>query len=771
MKKCSRLLSALLTVSVLLCNLPLPLPVNAASLDDLSYTISNGEVTIIGCDTSASGDLVIPDTIDSYPVTSIGDRAFFYCTKLSSITIPDSITNIGVEAFRNCRSLTSITIPGNVSSIGREAFEYCTGLTSITIQEGVSILGQMAFADCDSVISVTIPGSVKTIDPAAFTSCDSLKTVIIEDGVPQISTGMFNNCSMLTEVIIPTSVTLICTTAFKNCSSLTNIKVPDSVTCIEDDAFYCCSSLPEIAIPDSVTVLGSSVFSGCKNLSRVSIGSGIAYIPASTFSGCTALSSVNIPDGITSVKSKAFFYTGIKEISIPYSVQSIGDRAFADCSDLETIYYPGARIQWDAIEKGDAAIPNTAIVFCLKALAYDANGGINAPPPQEKDGSAVIISEQIPVRDDYIFLGWSTNKEGQVVCQPGDSYAFEGDCVLYAVWIKNCTITYDANGGTDAPDAHTQLEGHPFQLSTQIPTLNGAIFKGWSTSKDGTVEYAPGDSCTVNDHTVLYAVWHRNCSLCGGDGYYGTYSRPCTTCEGTGHGKCYNCGGDGISGMTTCSYCNGTGTRNISCTGCGGDGSVNTKCSTCKGSGSVTETKYVRCGFCSGSGQYWSSVQYGWAVCQNCSGTGELPKTVTSDCPSCVGGYHATNCSTCGGDGRQTISCSTTENIVCYACGGDGLHSSMSCEECDGTGDKEFDKVCTDCAGIGSVPYTLLVGDLNSDNMVDEDDAIYLLQHVLLPDIFTVSQNVDYNKDGTIDEDDAIYLLQHVLLPDLFPIS
>ncbi|MDB4648239.1 leucine-rich repeat domain-containing protein, partial [Akkermansiaceae bacterium] len=116
------------------------LPLHAASLADLTYSTTNGEVTITYCDDAATGELVIPATIEGSPVTSIGGGAFTGCTSLTSITIPDSVTSIGDYAFVVCTSLTSITIPDGVTSIGDYAFDNCTSLTSITIPDGVTII-------------------------------------------------------------------------------------------------------------------------------------------------------------------------------------------------------------------------------------------------------------------------------------------------------------------------------------------------------------------------------------------------------------------------------------------------------------------------------------------------------------------------------------------------------------------------------------------------------------------------------------------------------
>jgi hypothetical protein len=102
----------------------------------LTWTTAGGEVTITDCDTAATGELVIPDTIGGNPVTSIGRSAFAHCRSLTSITIPDGVTSIGQNAFQTCVSLTSITIPDSVTSIGSSAFHTCWSLTTIEVGAG-----------------------------------------------------------------------------------------------------------------------------------------------------------------------------------------------------------------------------------------------------------------------------------------------------------------------------------------------------------------------------------------------------------------------------------------------------------------------------------------------------------------------------------------------------------------------------------------------------------------------------------------------------------
>ena len=98
------------------------LPLSAADLSDLTWTTTNGEVTITDCDDAATGELVIPDTIEGNPVTSIGNLAFQLCYRLTSITISDSVTTIIGSAFVDCSSLTSVTFGNGVTYIGSSAF-------------------------------------------------------------------------------------------------------------------------------------------------------------------------------------------------------------------------------------------------------------------------------------------------------------------------------------------------------------------------------------------------------------------------------------------------------------------------------------------------------------------------------------------------------------------------------------------------------------------------------------------------------------------------
>jgi hypothetical protein len=196
-------------------------------------------------------------------LTSIGNRAFYWCEALTSVTIPNSVTSIGNNAFSWCEALTSLTIPESITSIGESAFQNCSSLTSITIPESVTSIGDDTFGACSSLTSITIPKSVTSIGDYAFSGCSSLTSITIPESVTCIGRLSFSNCSSLTSVIIPNSVTSIGERAFSDCNSLASVIIPKNITSIKEGTFGGCGSLTSITIPKNIESIGNYAFSNC----------------------------------------------------------------------------------------------------------------------------------------------------------------------------------------------------------------------------------------------------------------------------------------------------------------------------------------------------------------------------------------------------------------------------------------------------------------------------------------------------------------------------
>jgi len=177
-------------------------------LGPYTYIVADSQATITGFDSGYTGDLLITNMLGGYPVTTIGNYAFFGCSGLTSVTIPNSVTTIGDSAFWGCSGLTAIEVsPDNssYSSLGGVLFNkartallrYPEGKAGAdyTILDSVTTIGDSAFWGCSGLTSVTIPNSVTTIGDSAFEDCTNLRRVYFTGNAPSLGFYVFSGTS------------------------------------------------------------------------------------------------------------------------------------------------------------------------------------------------------------------------------------------------------------------------------------------------------------------------------------------------------------------------------------------------------------------------------------------------------------------------------------------------------------------------------------------------------------------------------------------------
>ena len=204
--------------------------------------------------TGIAAELIVPDVLDGYSVSSIGDRAFYECRSLTAITLPEGLTSIGDGAFSLCSSLTAITLPEGLTSIGDSAFTACHSLTAITLPDSITEMRANPFEYCKQLTNIQV-----SPDHPVFATIDGV---------------LFNK----------TEKKLVC---YPYGFTATEYQVPKGIRSIGDDAFYRCSSLTAITLPEGITSIGVGAFSWCRSLAAITLPESLESIGADAFADCS----------------------------------------------------------------------------------------------------------------------------------------------------------------------------------------------------------------------------------------------------------------------------------------------------------------------------------------------------------------------------------------------------------------------------------------------------------------------------------------------------
>ncbi len=415
-----------------------------------------------------------------YTVTHIGSSAFAYCTQLTDVTLPNTITHIqsfafqacpllhtirfsnslqeiGSFAFYNCEQLTGLSLPSTLQTIGTDAFSSCVALTEMTIPQQVTTIGEGAFSGCSALTKISVEagnttyhsttdclihtasktlvsgcrnsviptdGSVIAIGNEAFSGCVGLSRIHIPQTVTAIGDFAFYGCETLNLLLLNNELLTIGGSAFAGCSALEYLTIPNKINSIGSSAFAYCTGLKTITLPTTLTHIGTGIFAGCTTLNHIVINAGNStyhtenncIIHTSTNSLIAGCRTSVIPDQITTIAQEAFWGIPLASITLPASLQAIGDYAFSNCEQIETLVLPpsvtaiGTRafadcqrlqtltlssstpptIQSDIIE---GAEQTAVIVPCDALAAYKANAAWQALPNLQGEW-AIVVSAQ-----------------------------------------------------------------------------------------------------------------------------------------------------------------------------------------------------------------------------------------------------------------------------------------------------------------------------------------------------------------------------------------
>ena len=522
MKRSVKLFSLLMALLVTMAFTPLSIVAESDPIEYVYeegwgtwyYIVEDGGATL----TSYGGDgesFYLPDTLGGYPLKVIGESACAYKDWLTEVDIPDSVVEIGYYAFGVCTFLETVNMGDNVEIIDDYAFIACESLKEVNFGTGVKEIGAHAFDSCYSLEEIAIPDGVEVLSDRTFDRCSALQNVYLPDSLYFIGNDAFSLCESLREITIPEGVTYIGEYAFNGCSALEQIALPATVGYIQEAAFRFCDSLTDVyysgtqeardfinikiendPLYDATWHYGwigpmppleeKPATSGGQYLYYLDAdnnaiitgygGDGGAVVVPNEMDGYPVVgieygafsysdvTSVVIPEGVTYIDTYVFSgCESLISVSLPSTMESIGERAFNNCTSLELVKYNGTETKAAEIAIGESND------YLLNATWEYATGEEEPEEPDEPE------LPNIPEAAEGDFIYSVVNGEAVVI-----DYAGEGGDVAIPDTLGGypvITIGEDAFNIGDAitslviPDSVVTIEADAFSVLDKMTSV------------------------------------------------------------------------------------------------------------------------------------------------------------------------------------------------------------------------------------------------------------------------------------------------------------
>lgn len=522
------------------------------SINGVKYSINNGSAIVTGFESSLSGDVVIPTSVEykgtSYNVTEVKDHAFIRANDITSVTVPEGVSTIGQMAFTFCNNLTRAKLPQSATKLDKNIFARCSKLESVTMSNNIEVIPEKMFQDCTSLTSLTIPGKLKKIENGAFYCCNNIKVIKLPDGLMSIGEYAFGGCNHLATINIPSTVTEIGNDAFSNCG-ITELFIPKGIVSgvnrfglskcrylktvtvdkenpkyyTEDNIVYCKNdtlvaypggidvqeNIPSnvkaiapfafdgksgpfnIKFPSQLSYIGEFAFSNCGITGDIDIPGTVKKISGNAFAYDVKLTSVRINEGTNEIDNYAFYSDGnITAVHLPSTINKIGRAAFHACSNLSDITIPSNVTEIGEFAFGALPITEITIPKNLKKIPQMAFDNCKNLKTVNLPKELETI-EYAAFRDNISLTAFDLPANVKEV----NSGAFIGCNAMKSININESNEAYTSVDGVLMSKDKTRLVAYPggltegYTVPAYVKYVNGEAFHD---ALIGSVEFSEG---------------------------------------------------------------------------------------------------------------------------------------------------------------------------------------------------------------------------------------------------------------------------------------